>query len=70
MDQREIIGELKKGEPVNNLTFDELWEFEMKKRIELASRERELHRHFDPDSAMVLANKLAEMMQEELNQHQ
>lgn len=42
----------------------------MKKRIELASRERELHRHFDPDSAMVLANKLAEMMQEKLNQHQ
>lgn len=67
MDQREIIGELKEGEPVNNL---ELWKFDMKKRIELASRERELHRHFDPDSAMVLANKLAEMMQEELNQHQ
>lgn len=48
MDQREIIGELKEGEPVK----------------------RELHRHFDPDSAMELANKLAEMMQEKLNQHQ
>lgn len=67
MDQREIIGELKEGEPVNNL---ELWKFDMKKRIELASRERELHRHFDPDSAMELANKLTEMLQEELNQHQ
>lgn len=42
----------------------------MKKRIELASQERELHRHFDPDSARELTNKLTEMLQEELNQHQ
>lgn len=70
MDQREIIGELKEGEPVNDPTFDEFWGFTMKKRIELASRERELHRHFDPDSAMELTNKLTEMLQEELNQHQ
>lgn len=65
MDQCEIIGELKEGEPVSDLMMEEFQKFTLEnyRTCELAARERELHRHFDPDSAMELTNKLTEMLQ-------
>ena len=66
MDQREIIGELKEGEPVrdfSDLTMEELMKFTLENSSTRTA-------HGNKEQIMKYKNELQKLLQQELNQHQ